>query len=83
MTIEEIAGKTRNKAPHFFTNETLAFFHQSMDDFDVSRVEADIWRIKAPMRDFRGEFMGFTIRYFWKDDLYFTLGEAQLAQKGA
>ena len=82
MTIYEIREATKETAPFFFARSTLRFFHQTMKSFHVTKEAEDIWRIQAPMRDCSRNLMGFTIRYFWKDQLFSTLAEAQEAQKG-
>ena len=67
MTIYEIKEATKETAPYFFTRDTLRFFHQTMRSFHVTKEAEGIWRIQAPMRDYSGTLMGYTIRYFWKD----------------
>lgn len=64
MTIYEIKEATQQTAPYFFTKDTLKFFGQTMSKFKVKKQADGRFRISAPMRDFRGEHMGDTIRYF-------------------
>jgi hypothetical protein len=81
MDIYEIKEATLKKAPYFFSPNTLAFFHQSMKDFWVEKVEEGIYCISQDIRDDNGKFQGQTIRYFYRDYLYSTIFEAQAVKR--
>jgi len=81
MDIYDIKEATMEKAPYFFTPDTLKFFHQSMKGFEVEKVEEGIYCISQDIRDSDGKFQGQTIRYFYRDDLYNTIFEAQAAKR--
>ena len=50
MTIYEIKRRTEATAPHFFTRDTLKFFHQTMRDFSVYKQKDGKFLISAPIR---------------------------------
>ena len=64
MTIYDIKRQTRETSPYFFSAETLRFFGQTMDSFDVSKCADGRYFIQAPIIDSRGVTMGNTERYF-------------------
>jgi len=63
-TIYEIKKLTKESAPYFFDKETMKFFNQRLKDFKVFSKDKDRFKISAPSYDYRGEYMGDTIRYF-------------------
>jgi len=63
-TIYEIKKLTKESAPYFFDKETMKFFNQRLKDFKVFSKDKGRFKISAPSHDFRGEYMGDTIRYF-------------------
>lgn len=63
MNIHDIASKMVNE-PYFFSADTMKFFHQTMEDFEVERQEDGRYKISAPMKDSSGKYMGETIRYY-------------------
>lgn len=64
LTIYDIKRLTADTAPHFFTRDTLKFFHQTMKDFSVSKCDDGRYYISAPMRDRSGKRVGTTERFF-------------------
>ena len=81
MTIYEIKELSAKKAPYFFSRDTMRFFHQTLRSFRVEAVADCIYKISAPMRDYRKQIMGITERWFYLDDLYDTFEAAQEAQR--
>ncbi len=63
MTIYEIKQKATN-AGHFFDRKTLKFFGQTLESFHVWKLNDGIFKISAPITDFKGIKMGQTERYF-------------------
>lgn len=63
MTIYEIAEKTREKEPYFFTPKTMKFFGQTMKSFKVRTSPAGNIYILAPRPH------GYTFRQFKDDEL--------------
>lgn len=67
MTIQEIKQRTHETSPYFFTKDTLRFFRQTMRSFKVykwSKDGVDGYKISAPMKDYSGEIVGYTERFF-------------------
>ena len=87
-TIYEIRHRTTRNQPHFFDRETLKFFGQTMSSFSVEKTEEEeVFYVSAPSfmvdhRTAKKEFVNRTERWFWKDNLYFSLEEAIKAKKG-
>ena len=63
-TIYEIKRLTEDTAPFFFSKNTLKFFGQRLKDFKVHSEDKGRFMISAPAYDFRGQYMGDTVRYF-------------------
>lgn len=68
MTIYEIKRRTEETAPHFFSRETLKFFHQTMRDFKVYKQKDGKFMIVAPIRQ-RTRFSG--------SPIFATIGETR------
>jgi hypothetical protein len=64
MNIYDIKRLTSETAPYFFSADTLRFFNQTMRSFKVRKQPDNRYRISATMRDFAGNNMGETVRYF-------------------
>jgi hypothetical protein len=65
LSIYDIKRLTEKTSPYFFSRDTLKFFNQKMSDFKVTRYfEMGLYFIIAPMRNERGETIGYTTRYF-------------------
>jgi hypothetical protein len=64
MTIQEIKNRTQETSPYFFTRNTMKFFHQTMRSFRVKKQPDGRYLITAPMKDFNGNKVGQTVRYF-------------------
>lgn len=78
MTVYEVKRLTAEKAPCFFTRGALQFFGQTMKSFRVVQSgERKIWRVSAPMYMAGcSRPVGETLRFFYRDDLYWNLHEA-------
>lgn len=63
MTIEEIKKRTKEKAPYFFSNDTMSFFNQTLEDFTVEKLSDTEYLIEAPSY-WAGNLMGYTRRVF-------------------
>ena len=63
MTIYEIARRTYNSAPYYFSRKTLKFFGQTMRDFSVTHRDDGKYYICAPMRK-DGKIIGKSERIF-------------------
>jgi hypothetical protein len=67
MKIKEIKHLTRGTAPYFFSNDTLKFFGQTLEDFNVEKVKDGRYKIKAIERNAPHTESHYTIRYFNPD----------------
>jgi len=63
-TIYEIKRLTKESAPYFFSKDTMKFFNQTLKDFKVFSEKNGKYKITAPSYDFKGDYMGDTVRYF-------------------
>lgn len=63
MTIYEIATRTEESSPYFFSRTTLKFFGQTMKSFRVKKEPDGRYKISAPIRN-DGRIVGETIRFF-------------------
>lgn len=63
MTIKEIKERTKEKAPYFFSDDTMGFFNQELEDFTVEKLSDTEYLIEAPSY-WRGRLMGYTRRVF-------------------
>lgn len=68
-TISEIKRKTLDKAPYFFSKDTMKFFGQRMSDYKVKRSPKGKIFIYAATYDSRGNKMPYTFREFKNNDL--------------
>ena len=65
MTIYEIKRIYEAKTSGFyFTRDTMKFFHQTLKDFRVKKIDAEHYHISAPMRDNSGKHVGMSERIF-------------------
>lgn len=65
LTIYDIKRLSEDKAPYFFSCDSLKFFGQTMRSFSVYKnKELGKYYISAPMRDRSGKRVGTTERYF-------------------
>lgn len=64
MTIYDVKRIHEQKDPdYFFTRDTMKFFHQTLKDFSVHKINENKYRISAPMK-YNGKVVGFTVRIF-------------------
>lgn len=63
MTIYDIKERTKDKAPYFFSKDTMAFFNQTLKDFTVKKLSDTEYLIEAPSY-WGGKLMGYTRRIF-------------------
>jgi hypothetical protein len=63
ITIYEIKKRVIN-APFFFSRKSMKFFHQTLKDFKVYKIDKYTFLLCAPMRDSVGNVMGETSRTF-------------------
>lgn len=68
MTIYEIKRATKEKAPYFFSRDTLRFFGQTMRSFKVRESPGGRAFIYSPSY-YRGKLTGYTFREFKDNDL--------------
>lgn len=64
MNIYDIKTATLEKAPYFFSKDTLRFFGQKMTDFKIKKQPDGRYLISAPMKDPSGRIVGTTERLF-------------------
>ena len=64
MTIYDIKRESEEKSPYFFNPDTLRFFGQTLEDFEVSKQPDGRFKISAPIIDHQNTNMGETIRYY-------------------
>lgn len=64
MDIHEIKERTKKSAPYFFSEDTLRFFGQSLESFNVELEGDGRYRVSAPIKDRDGKRRGETVRYF-------------------
>jgi hypothetical protein len=63
MDIYDIKELTEETSPYFFSESTLSFFGQTLEDFEVEKTEDGKYYISAP-RYCNGKLMGHTERIF-------------------
>ena len=79
-TVYEIEKATIKKSPYFFKRNTMNFFGQTMDSFEIERMTETIFELTAPMIDrSTGRQMGITQRFFsyLTEDLHLSLEGAE------
>ena len=63
LTIYDIKYRLLD-APYFFSRTTMKFFHQTLKDFKVYKLNETTYKITAPMKDWNGNIVGETERIF-------------------
>lgn len=64
LTIYDIKYRSQEKAPYFFSHDSLKFFGQTMRDFSIYKQSDGKYLISAPIKD-NGKFTGvYTKRLF-------------------
>lgn len=64
MTIHDIVRDSNEHAPYFFSVDTLEFFGQTIEDFEVEEQADGRFKISAPAKGFDGKYTRETVRYF-------------------
>lgn len=49
---------------HFFDRSSMKFFHQTLKDFSVKKIRDNLFYFSAPMRDFAGNVVGYSSRFY-------------------
>ena len=65
LTIYQIKRMIENSStPFFFSRKSLKFFNQTLKDFRVSEYVDGDYHISAPIKDFKGNLVGYTKKRF-------------------